>query len=89
MLCAPASPVKYEGEHKQYERQPGAGQPDLQELRPPVAFRRDADVVSANEIDLCGQKGTGHGQQGQGGQHARAALLRGCVHGEAKSDFGR
>lgn len=30
MLCAPASPVKYEGEHQQHERKPEAGQPNLQ-----------------------------------------------------------
>ena len=77
MLCAPASPVKHEGEHQQHEREPQAGQPDLQELRPPVAFGRDADAVAANEIDLRGQEGEGHCQQGQSGQHARAALLRG------------
>ena len=61
MLCAPTSPVKYEGEHKQDEREPEAGYPDLQELRSPVAFRGDADTVSASEIDLCDQKSEGHG----------------------------
>jgi hypothetical protein len=89
MLCAPASPVKHEGEHEQHEREPDAWHPDLQKLRPPVTFRGDADAVSANEIDLRDQEGEGHGQQGQGCEHARAALLRGCVHGKAKSDFGR
>ena len=64
MLCAPASPVKYEGKHKQNEREPEAGYPDLQKLRSPVAFRGDADAVSANEIDLCDQEGEGHGQHG-------------------------
>ena len=77
MLCAPASPVKYEGEHQQHEREPEARQPDLQKLRPPVAFGGDADVVTANEIDLRGQKRERHGQQGQRSQHARAALERG------------
>jgi len=68
MLCAPASPVKHEGEHKEQEREPNAGQPDPQKLRLPVAFRGDADAVAANEIDLGGQKGKGHGQHGQSGQ---------------------
>jgi hypothetical protein len=81
--------VKYEGEHQQYERKPEARQPDLQELWPPVVFSGDADVVSASEIDLRGQEGTGHGQHGQSGQYARTALLRRCVQDKAKSDFGR
>jgi len=74
MLCASASPVKYEGEHEQDECQPKTRQPDLQELRSPVAFGGDADTVAADEIDLRRQKGEGHGQHGHGGKHARAAL---------------
>ena len=74
MLCASASPVKHEGEHEQGERQPKTRQPDLQELRSPVAFGGDADAVTANEIDLRRQKSEGHGQHGHGGEHARAAL---------------
>ena len=89
MLCAPASPVKYEGEHQQHKREPEARQPDLQELRPPVALGGDADAVAAYEIDLRSQKGEGHGQHDQCGQRARKALLRRCVHVKAKSDFGR
>lgn len=54
MLCALASPVKYEGDHQQHQREPKAGHPDLQELWPPVAFGGDADTVAANEIDLRG-----------------------------------
>jgi hypothetical protein len=52
MLCASASPVKYEGKPEQNERQPKSRQPDLQELRSPVAFGGDANAVAANEIDL-------------------------------------
>jgi hypothetical protein len=57
MLCAAASPVKYEGESGQPNGDAQAGQPDAQELRPPVALGRDADVVAANEVDLRGQEG--------------------------------
>jgi hypothetical protein len=73
MLCAAGSPVKYEGERAEHEGDTQAGQPDLQELRPPVVFGRHADAVAAREVDLREEERRGDRQQGQTGENARNA----------------
>ena len=73
MLCAAASPVKYQRDGAQHERQAQPRQPDLEELRRPVALWRDADAVPASEIDLREEKGRGDREQGRGGENARGA----------------
>ncbi len=85
MLCAAGSPVKYEGERAEYERDTQAGQPDLQELWPPVVFGRHTDAVAAREVDLREEEGRGDRQQGQTGENARNARL--CVWGQHGAAF--
>ena len=57
MLCAAASPVKYEGNQRQHEREAESRCPDLQNLRQPVSLGRNTDPVSAGEVDLREQDG--------------------------------
>jgi hypothetical protein len=84
MLCAPASPVKYEGKPTQNQCQAQTWQPDLKELRQPVTFGRNADLVAPYEVHLRSQEGRGYGQQGQGSKDARTALVyMGVHHGTA------
>jgi hypothetical protein len=73
MLCAPAPPVKYQGNHREGYRRAEAGQPNLAQLRQEVAFERNPDVVSAGEVDLGRQEGRGKRERCQGGEDARAA----------------
>jgi hypothetical protein len=74
MLCAAASPVKYERKGAQHEREAETGQPDLKELRFPEALGRDADTVPASEIDLGEQERRGDHQQSRGGEDAWGEL---------------
>ena len=80
MLCAAAAPVKYQGEAGQPEGDAHTGQPDLQELRPPVALGRNADAVPAEKVDLREQESRGERQHGQAGEDTRGALWGRCVH---------
>jgi hypothetical protein len=73
MLCAPASPVKYQGDAAQQGRQAEARQPNLQKLRPPVVLGCDADAVPPGEVDLREQERRGDREQRRGGEHARGA----------------
>jgi hypothetical protein len=74
MLCAPASPVKYEGKRAEHERHTQAGQPDTKKLGQPVFLGRNPEVMAANEIDLRRQKRARERQAGQGTENAGAAL---------------
>lgn len=65
MLCAGPSPVKYEGNDPEHEGGAEAWQPDLGDLRPPIAFGRDADPVATGEVDLCREEGRGKAQHRQ------------------------
>ena len=87
MLCAAASPVKYQGKGTQHERKAEAGRPDLEELRHPVPRWRDADVVPAGEVDLREQECRCQHEDRQGGEQARGALLGRVVHGGAHAEI--
>jgi hypothetical protein len=80
MLCAAASPVKYQGKGAEHKRKAQAGRPDLLQLRYPIALRRQADVVAAGEVDLCEQERRCEHEERQSGEQARGALVGGYVH---------
>ena len=80
MLCAAASPVKYERKAAQHQREAQARQPDLQQLRFPVALGRDADAVPAGKVDLRQQERRRDREQGGGGEQARGAGIGGWGH---------
>ena len=73
MLCAPAAPVKDEGDPPEHRRQAQARQPDLQELRPPVALGGNADAVASGEVYLREEERPRDREQGRGGEQARGA----------------
>ena len=70
MLCARPAPVKYEGNGPEDDRHAQTRQPNLHELRTPIALGRDADVVATGEVDLRRKEGSGKAQQRQGGADA-------------------
>jgi|GEM_PF-4145822 len=73
MLCATAPPVKYERKATEDKRDAQAGQPDAQKLRIPVALRRDADAVAADEVDLRQKECQRDREQRRGGESSRGA----------------
>ena len=74
MLCAPDSPVKYEGNRGEHQRGAQARQPDPRKLWQPVFFGRDSKAMATDEIDLRRQKRARESQAGQGSYNAGAAF---------------